>query len=107
MLRLLPVEGSAQQLPETFVGSDRDHDPVENAGQAVGNEVEPSAPDRRQHMEKDEGAVSGKKVEQAQEQQQLREHRIKAAGRREHPHKIEQPEYRVEETGKHGSADEE
>src|ERR1700722_7117963 len=98
MLRLLPIERIVQQLPKTLVGGDGYQHPVAERGQAIGNEIEPPAPDRRQHVEKDEGAVAGQKIEQGKKQQRFRKHCLKAAERGDEPTKIKQPEYRIEQS---------
>ena len=57
--------------------------------------------------EEHEGAVAGEQVEQAEEQQHLREHRIEAVPQRHQPDQIEHPEDRVEQARQRGAADEE
>ena len=107
VLGLFPVERAAEELPERLVGGDRDQHPIAESGETEGNELQPAAPQRRDHGQEHEGAVAGQEIEQADEQQVLRKDEVEAAGRHRQPNEIDEPEHRVEQRRQHRAADEE
>src|SRR5579862_2836301 len=76
VLSLFPKERSADELPKRPIGGKRDEHPIAEQRETVRNELQPAAPDRRQHEQISEGAVAGEQIEQAEKQQRLRKNRI-------------------------------
>src|SRR5580698_8495646 len=107
VLRLFPEERVVDKLPESSIGCDRDQHPVPEQREAEGNQFKPAAADWRQHDQIGKSAISGKQIEQAKEQQSLREKRIETRGRRNEPNRVEQPKHRIKQSRHHRAADEE
>src|SRR5262249_21890397 len=97
VLSFLPIERIAQKLPKPLISSNRYQQPIAGNRKAVGNEIKPAAPHRRQHAEIDKGAIASEQIKQAQKEQQLWKYRVEALCKGHQPEPVHHPENRIEE----------